>query len=321
MSKPPSQRCDFRPRKGRSPLDNDPPSRGRTASRGILDSELIRTKLASDALLKNPPQDRKSDLDKLPAELWGMIFGYALNEEWNGTTPALIKAMRAHKRLYPECMLAWYKHQHTYVLHAKNNWSFLDMPKEVISTVKKVEVIVDENIALHPLLKWVDMKVANKRLPMSLHDLATTAALAKSVISVTLDCRPTTGNLFFWYPLKFGLFFSGFKQLKYAATTYPVKPPTVSSIAPWVKDGYVDSDWQESSIQGGIKEANSMLGGVAKLDRVYADAYDDEGRRAHRKVEDREKWVWIAEAGKFLKEVELPIGLQMERRGSESTTK
>ncbi|KAH7417395.1 hypothetical protein BKA64DRAFT_702165 [Cadophora sp. MPI-SDFR-AT-0126] len=313
-----SRRCDPRPGKDQPPFDVNPlTEEGGTTPRVLLDSKLIPTKMPShDSPKKSPQDEKKLDLGKLPAELWGMIFGYALAEEWNGTTPSFIKAMRAHKTYYPECMLAWYNQKHTYVLHTKNNWSFLNMPEEVIATIFKVEVIIDENVALHPLLRWSDMAVVENRLPMSVHDLATTAALAKSVTSVTLNCRPISGNLFFWYPSKFSIFFSGFKHLKYAATTCPAKPPAVSSLFLSVKDGYVDTDWQEGKIQVGIKEANSILGAVAKLDRVYADAYNDEGRRAHRKYEDREKWIWVAQEGKFLEEVQLPPGLQMAPDGS-----
>lgn len=63
----------------------------------------------------------------------------------------------------------------------------------------------------------------------------------------------------------------------------------------------------------GIKEANSCLGVVAKLDRVYADKFDARGKQLYRKFEDREKWVWVAEEGKFLKPIVLPNGLKMER--------
>jgi len=170
-----------------------------------------------------------------------------------------------------------------------------------------------DSVSLHPLLRWSDMKVAEERLPMSLHDLSMTAALAKSITSVTLDCHPTTSNLFFYYPSKFGIFFSGFKGLKYAAATAPVMPSKLSSTDPWVPDGYVSPDSQENSMQAGIREANSFFGVVSKLDHVYADTYDEQGVRQPRKEEDREKWVWIAEEGKFLKEVELPVSLQMER--------
>ena len=148
---------------------------------------------------------------------------------------------------------------------------------------------------------------------MSLHDLSMTAALATSVTSVTLECHPTTSNLFFYYPSKFGIFFSGFKGLKYAAATAPIKLAKLARTASWVSDGYVSPDSQENSMQAGIKEANSFFGVVPKLDRVYADTYDEKGIRQPRKEEDREKWVWIAEEGKLLKEIELPMSLQMER--------
>lgn len=89
------------------------------------------------------PDLKPFDVDKVPTELWGLIFEFALCEEWNGATPALIKAMRGHSRFYPECMLAWYKQKRTYILHAKNHWSFLDMPDNILATITKVKIIIE----------------------------------------------------------------------------------------------------------------------------------------------------------------------------------
>ncbi|KAG4435983.1 hypothetical protein IFR05_008525 [Cadophora sp. M221] len=319
MYKIPPQRGEFRPRKGRSPFGNDPPARlGRSASLGFLDSELIRTPLPPDILSDTTNGKRKSNFNKLPAEIRAMIFSHALSDEWTGKTPCLIKAIRTEEFIYDDCMTAWYKQNHTYVLHAKNSWSFLDMKPELIATITKVKIMIDDNITLHPLLRWNDMKVVRNRNPMSLNDLAITAGLATSVTSVTLDCRPTSINLYYWYPQKFSLFFSGFKHLNYAAVTCPNRPDAssneggVGNVAR-IEDGMICSEWQERTMANGIQEASSNLGAVAKVDRVYADKYDALGKRLHRKFEDREKWVWVADEGKFLKPVVLPNGLKMER--------
>ncbi|KAH9215429.1 hypothetical protein DL95DRAFT_408606 [Leptodontidium sp. 2 PMI_412] len=320
MPETPPQRGEFRPRKGRSPFDIDPPRRpGRSASLGFLDSELIRTPLTPYHLLADATNGKKkSNFDKLPAELREMIFSRALSDEWTGKIPALIKAVRTEDLIYDDCIAAWYKQNHTYVLHAKNNWSFLDMKPEAIATITKVKIMIDENITLHPLLRWIDMKVVRNRNPMSLNDLAITANLATSVTSVTLDCRPTSTNLYYWYPQKFSLFFSGFKHLKYAAVTCPIRPnarPDEGGIGiiAHIEDGLICPQWQERTMANGIKEANSCLGVFAKLDRVYADKFDARGKQLYRKFEDREKWVWVAEEGKFLKPIVLPNGLKMER--------
>lgn len=112
---------------------------------GFLDSELIRTAVAPYP----PPKDsskgkKKCALDKLPAELREMIFMYAFgDEEWTGKTPDLIKALRTEDHIYVDCMSAWYRQKHTFVLHTKNSWSFLDMPPHVIVTITKVKIMVE----------------------------------------------------------------------------------------------------------------------------------------------------------------------------------
>ncbi|KAK0119271.1 hypothetical protein ONS95_008120 [Cadophora gregata] len=310
-----SSTYDVRRRKGRpTPVITIPARKRRAASSEILNSKFIRTSQEHES----EPRDSTTKItecyfDRLPAELCRTIFEFILIESWNGTTPVLIKALRPHERLYSECMYVWHQQKHTYTLHAKNNWSFLDMSKEAISTTTDVVIIIDENIALHPLLRWSDLKVTKKRFSMSVHDLNITGARATAVTSVTLDCRPTTENLYYWYPSKFSLFFSGFKRLKYAATTCPEQPHLAFHPDPRIKVAFVDPDSQERSMERGIKEANEILAVVARYDRVYADIYDHGGRRAHRKCEDREKWVWVAEEGKFLGEVDIPPGLRMDR--------
>ncbi|KAH7364112.1 hypothetical protein BKA65DRAFT_472453 [Rhexocercosporidium sp. MPI-PUGE-AT-0058] len=320
MPESPPQSGKIRPRKAKSQFDIDPPRRfGRTSSLDVLDSELIRSTLKPYHPSKNSTDSKvKSDFYKFPAELREMIFMEAFRDEWTGKTPALIKAVRMEDQIYAECMDAWYKQNHTYVLHAKNNWSFLDMKPHAIATIAKIKIMIDENIALHPLLRWVDMQVVQTRAPMSLNDLAITAALATSVTSITLDCRPTCTNLYYWYPQKFSLFFSGFKRLKYAAVTCPIRPNArpedggVGSVAR-IEDGMISSQWQEKTMANGIEEANSKLGSKVKLDRVYVDKFDILGKRLLRKFEDRDMWVWVAEEGKHLKPVVLPDGLKMER--------
>ncbi|KAJ5032407.1 uncharacterized protein L3040_009012 [Drepanopeziza brunnea f. sp. 'multigermtubi'] len=266
----------------------------------------------------------KSTLYKLPTELREMVFKYSLAPEWDGKMPGLIKALRSDKDLYAECIHAWRKHKHTYILSEKNNWSFLDMPKKVIATITKVRIMVDEDIALHPLLRWSDMAVIHERFPMSIHDLSLTAALATSVTSVTLDCRPKTSNLYFWYPSKFTMYLSGFPVLTYVEITCPLKPNSPVHEGGGGRglrdeEAMVNSAWQEMTMKKAVRAGNLELGVLAKLKMVYADVYWEYGNREFRKFEYRDAWIWIAEEGKTLNKIDLPPGLMMtgprKRRG------
>lgn len=152
---------------------------------------------------------------------------------------------------------------------------------------------------------------------MSLNDLSETAALATLVTSVTLDCRPTTRNLYFWYPQKFSLYLAGFTNLKHVAVTCPIKPDAPvheGGVGYGVRDldGWVDSEWQQVSMLGCVESGNEALGSAAKLERVYADRLSMFG--SHRKFEDRDVWIWVAEEGQTLKKVNLPQGLIMKRK-------
>ncbi|KAL2072638.1 hypothetical protein VTL71DRAFT_11981 [Oculimacula yallundae] len=317
MAKSSPRRNEFHARKAASPFGINLSRRPRrTMSLTTLDSELVRTLLPSHTNWEE--RRNKSRFDCFPSELRVMIFKMALHEDWTGKAPALIKALRTEGNVYHDCMVAWYSQDHTYVFHAGNQWSFLDMEPAAIAQITKVKIMIDEQIALHPLLRWEDMRVIKERIPMSLNDLAITASLSTSITSVTLDCRPTTSNLYYWYPQKFFLFFSGFRNLKYAAVTCPIRPRATTAeggIGPVVRleNGLVSSKWQEKTMANGVLTADEMLGAVAKLDTVYADKYDFAGNRVFRSFEDREKWVWVAEEGKFLKQVVLPEGLKMVR--------
>ncbi|KAK2628198.1 hypothetical protein QTJ16_002844 [Diplocarpon rosae] len=263
-----------------------------------------------------PPNENRimnATLYRLPFELRDMIWTFCLDSEWTGQMPALVKALRCDKNLHAECMRAWYKEKHTYVLHSENNWSFLDMPEKVISTITKVKIIIDEHIALHPLLRWSDMEVLRERFPMSCHDLSLTAALAPSVTSVTLDCRPTSTNLYFWFPQKFTQYLSGFSSLTHVAVTCPIKPSAKASEGGIDEEGMVDSEWQESTMSRCVETANEALGVLAKLGAVYADGKYWYGRRVPRKFVNREVWIWVAEEGRTLNKQILPPGLAMER--------
>ncbi len=154
---------------------------------------------------------------------------------------------------------------------------------------------------------------------MSLSDLSETAALATSVTSVVLDCRPTTTNLYFWYPQKFTLYLAGFANLTHVAISCPVKPNAPiqeGGVGEGVRDvdGWIDSEWQQLSMSGCVEAGNQALGSAAKLERVYADDLGNFGISGTRKFEDRDVWIWVAEEGQTFKRVKLPPGLIMKRK-------
>ncbi|PBP22623.1 hypothetical protein BUE80_DR006637 [Diplocarpon rosae] len=285
------------------------------STRGSIAYGIIPLNLLDVHRTHAPPTENRimnATLYRLPVELREMIWTFCLDSEWTGQMPALVKALRCDKNLHAECMRVWYKEKRTYVLHSENNWSFLDMPEEVISTITKVMIIIDENIALHPLLRWSDMEVLRERFPMSCHDLSLTAALAPSVTSVTLDCRPTSTNLYFWFPQKFTQYLSGFSSLTHVAVTCPIKPSAKASEGGIDEEGMIDSEWQESTMNRCVEAANEALGVLAKLGTVYADGTYWYGRRIPRKFINREVWVWVADEGRTLNKQILPLGLTME---------
>ncbi|CAL3962120.1 unnamed protein product [Diplocarpon coronariae] len=293
------------------PVAGPPSSTGGEITCGIKTSNL----LGMYSVFAPPSESRmmKSSLYQLPVELREMILILALGSKWTGQMPALVKALRCDKNLHAECMRIWYKEEHTYILHSKNNWSFLDMPKEIIATITRVKIIIDENIALHPLLRWSDMEVLQERFPMSCHDLSLTAALAPSITSVTLECHPKSTNLYFWFPQKFTQYLSGFSSLTHVAVTCPIKPNARASDGGMDEEGTIDSEWQEATMKRCVETANEALGVVAKLGAVYADEMYWYGRRVPRNIENREVWVWVAEEGKTLNNQVLPSGLAMTR--------
>lgn len=112
-----------------------------------------RTKSTSDTImLPTPPllphilelnATMFHGIKSLPGELRELIFSFVLSAPWDGKTPALIAALRPEREMYGECIFVFRRHLHTYVLHCKNDWSWLDMPKEVIATIIKVRIVVE----------------------------------------------------------------------------------------------------------------------------------------------------------------------------------
>lgn len=82
-----------------------------------------------------------SALNKIPVELrleiwYPLVAGTFASK---GKIPAIIKALRAEPTLYHEALEVFYKHN-AYVLHWKNDWSFLDMGQTAILRITKLEI-------------------------------------------------------------------------------------------------------------------------------------------------------------------------------------
>ena len=78
----------------------------------------------------------------LPPELRQMIFRMVL--EWNGKTPALLKALRPDQLLYEEALHLFFQ-INPYNLERKNGWSF----EEIAGTKRKtVESVYRLNILI-----------------------------------------------------------------------------------------------------------------------------------------------------------------------------
>src|SRR6187402_3587945 len=160
------------------------------------------------------------------------------------------------------------------------------------------------------------MSVIKDPFPHSLSTLSRTAALACSVTSVFLDCRPRTTNLYYWYPDQFTHYLSGFTRLTKVSVTCPLKPEVSCEAylrGEGIRDEHrmIDSEWQEDIMEHGLEKASAVLGVQAKLARVFVDRSVWFGRRADRTWEDRDVWVWVSGEGKALNAVELPSGLRM----------
>lgn len=76
----------------------------------------------------------------------------------------------------------------------------------------------------------------------------------------------------------------------------------------------IRSDVHEFAMQPFLADASRFLETTAKLDTVYADAYLPFDVRVPRKFVDRDHWIWIADEGKVLKKIELPIMYHAERK-------
>lgn len=61
-------------------------------------------------------------IQDLPSEVIAQIFTPALNEEWTGFMPNIIKALRPNDYLYKEALTIWYSLELCYILWKDNDW-------------------------------------------------------------------------------------------------------------------------------------------------------------------------------------------------------
>ena len=94
---------------------------------------------------------RPQSLHRLPAEILEMILEMC-DFEWNGRSPALIRALRQDPKLHAEAMIIFLKQGHMFSLNRRNGWSFHEMPVELILTIKKIKIEIQEALSFSPVL-------------------------------------------------------------------------------------------------------------------------------------------------------------------------
>jgi hypothetical protein len=77
-------------------------------------------------------------LRRFPAEIRQAIFKLTVGD-WEGKTPALIKALRGDREMYLEAMEVFYK-INTYFSSSGNNWSE-EFPDRLLPTVTKWKIM------------------------------------------------------------------------------------------------------------------------------------------------------------------------------------
>ena len=82
-----------------------------------------------------------SMLCKVPPEVREIIILLALPDKWNGKTLETINALRSDGTPYAEAIQAFHKMCYAYVL--RRDWGFGDMKNNLISSVKKVTIILE----------------------------------------------------------------------------------------------------------------------------------------------------------------------------------
>ena len=60
--------------------------------------------------------------------------------EWNGRSPALIRALRQDPKLHAKAMRVFLKQDHMFSLNRRNSWSLHKIPVELILTIKKIKI-------------------------------------------------------------------------------------------------------------------------------------------------------------------------------------
>ena len=67
---------------------------------------------------------------------------FGLADEWNGIVPALIKLLRPDIEIYSEAFEVFFHHKQAFLLHLGNDWSFLDMPNEMLPTISRIKILL-----------------------------------------------------------------------------------------------------------------------------------------------------------------------------------
>ncbi|KAG4435980.1 hypothetical protein IFR05_008522 [Cadophora sp. M221] len=271
----------------------------------------ITTRLAA---MRNP-------LHSIPPELRLMILK-PLCTTWDGQAPNVIKALRNDWILYHEALEEFYR-SNVYVFHKGNGWSFGDMTKEAVKSIRRARIVVESGIMHEGLWKVrhpdadTDTTAA-AALAFTPANIADATNIRQLVVKFKSD-RETENILpfFAFGQVTFSLnyFTTPFKALKRVEMVMPKRSIT--------RDEYVLL-LREKKMDFGIKGVNSKMGVVGRLESVSGfcevdvdeDVMDIDGGEVTNAVEQelnelgelaelegRDKWFWQAREGCFLGEV------------------
>ncbi|KAH9215426.1 hypothetical protein DL95DRAFT_138312 [Leptodontidium sp. 2 PMI_412] len=260
----------------------------------------------------------RNPLHSIPPEL-RLIILKPLCTTWDGQVPNVIKALRGDWRLYHEALEEFYRSS-VYVFHKGNGWSFGDMTKDAVKSVRRARIVVESGIMHEGLWKVRHPDADITTTNISVFTPATVAdATNIRHLVVEFKSDPETENIlpfFAFGQVTFSLnyFTVPFKTLKRVEVVMPKRSVT--------RDGYVLL-LREKKMDFGIKGVNSKMGVVGRLESVSGfceeggeDGMDVDGGVVTNVAEEelnelgelaelevRDKWFWEAREGCFLGEV------------------
>ncbi|KAH7364111.1 hypothetical protein BKA65DRAFT_129843 [Rhexocercosporidium sp. MPI-PUGE-AT-0058] len=272
---------------------------------------------ASTLQLPTKATTMRNLLYTIPPELRLMILK-PLCTTWDGQIPNAIKALRGDWLLYHEALEEFYR-SNVYVFHKGNRWSFGDMTKEAVKSIRRARILVEPGIMHQGLwaVRHPDADTTSNTTPTY---TPATIADAKNIRNLVVEFTsdPKTEDIlpfiaFGQVTFSLNYFIAPFKALTRAEMVMPRR-----SVA---RDGYVLL-LREKKMEFGIKGINSKMGAVGRLESVaaFCEVGGDEGGLEDggnlnvveeemmelgelAELEARDRWFWETREGCFLGEV------------------